>query len=175
MIPRHIEEKATSVLLRANCTAAPVDVVAISKALNIKLEEFDLEDEISGLFVVKQGKAHIGYNKHHADVRQRFTVAHEIGHFILHSKETVLFVDREEEKILYRNMASSSGEYQKEREANAFAAALLMPKNLLIKEIQGLKLKGALLVPSLTKKFKVSEEAMTIRLTNLGLIDYGLF
>jgi Zn-dependent peptidase ImmA (M78 family) len=175
MIIRHIEEKAEKVLQDAACFSAPVDVSMCALSLKIKLNGVDLNDEVSGLFVIKDKMAHVGYNKSHHVHRQRFTIAHEIGHFLLHSRDTFLFVDKEE-KILYRDRESSSGEYQKEREANAFAAALLMPKKLLLQHIFDFdNSKGESLQKYLSEKFNVSETAMTIRLTNLGLIDFGLF
>ncbi len=174
MILRYIEEKAEKILLDATCFRAPIDISCITQSLGIKLNEIDLDDEISGLFVVKDKVAHIGYNKFHHEHRRRFTIAHEIGHCLLHSKETPLFVDKGE-KVMYRNLDSASGEHQKEREANAFAAALLMPKKLLLQEIHAFENNGLNLTEYLVEKFNVSERAMTIRLTNLGLIEHGFF
>ena len=175
MIIRYIEEKADKVLKDTNCFTIPVDVITCASEMGIKVNEVDLEEGVSGLFVIKDKVAHIGYNKNHPENRRRFTIAHELGHYLLHSKETFLFVDKEE-KVLYRNMESSSGEHQKEREANAFAAALLMPKDLLLEEIKEYDFESGKKLPDfLANKFNVSEQAMTIRLTNLGLIDFGLF
>lgn len=176
MIFPHIEELAEKALKETNCYSVPVDVMKCAKEKGIEVKPIDtLEDGISGFFVTKGKNAHIGYNDSHSENRKRFTIAHELGHFMLHSKEESLFVDKEE-RSLYRNMDSSSGEIQKEREANSFAAALLMPKSLLKKEINSCNLE---LIGSITKylatKFKVSEDAMTFRLTNLQLLDFGLY
>jgi Zn-dependent peptidase ImmA (M78 family) len=175
MINRHIEEKAEKVLREAGCFRAPVDISLCAQSLKIELNEVDLNEEVSGLFVIKDKMAHVGYNKWHHEHRQRFTIAHEIGHFLLHSRDTFLFIDKEE-KVLYRDGNSSSGEYHREREANAFAAALLMPKKLLLHHILEFdSTSGESLQQFLARIFNVSETAMTIRLTNLGLIDFGLF
>lgn len=175
MVIPHIEALAEKILKETDCFSVPVDVMQCAKSKNIGVEATSLEDDISGFFLSKNKKFHIGYNSDHSENRRRFTVAHELGHYFLHSKEIPLFIDKLE-RSLYRNTESSSGEIQKEREANAFAAALLMPKTLLIREIKSCNVE---LIDSITKylssKFKVSEEAMSFRLTNLGLLDYGLY
>lgn len=176
MVTPHIEELAERILKETNCFSVPVDVMQCAKTKGIDVKAIDnLEDGISGFFVIKDKNFHIGYNNSHPETRRRFTIAHELGHFLLHSKEIPLFVDKAE-RSLYRNLESSSGEVQKEREANSFAAALLMPKSLLKKEINNCNLE---LVDSITKylatKFKVSENAMAFRLTNLELLDFGLY
>lgn len=172
---QHIEELAEKILKEANCLIVPVNVTKCVKSNNIKLQEVELEDDVSGFFIIKDKTAHIGFNKYHSDKRQRFTIAHEFGHYILHSKDTPLFVDTTE-KTLYRNVDSSTGEMEKERQANAFAAALLMPISLLKREIDNCDISSIdSITDHLAKKFKVSEKAMTYRLTNLGLLDFGLF
>ncbi|WP_460881211.1 ImmA/IrrE family metallo-endopeptidase [Pontibacter rugosus] len=74
----------------------------------------------------------MGYNPVESVVRQRFTIAHELGHFVLHQKYSELFIDKE--KPLFRNQESSTGEHKREKEANAFAAAILMPQFLIFQE-----------------------------------------
>ena len=99
--------------------------------------------------------------------RQRFTIAHELGHLRLHSKDQPVFIDKAP-KVMYRNNASATGEIHKEREANAFAAALLMPKDLIANVIENCKCGGDDAVKYLAKEFKVSDQAMSFRLSNLG-------
>jgi len=73
----------------------------------------------------------IGYNSFESEVRQRFTLAHELGHFILHSdnKDDYLFVDNA--KVMFRTNKTSNQDYRREREANIFAASILMPQSLI--------------------------------------------
>src|SRR5574343_470703 len=84
-----------------------------------------------------------------------------------------LFVDQKKFKVMFRDEMSSTGEIKQEREANAFAAALLMPKSLLIREIQKLPFDLAdedeNVVVKLAQKFEVSTQAMAFRMANLGL------
>lgn len=149
------------------------DVKEIALKLGLQVTEHDLGDNVSGVLYIGQGKGTIGYNKSESEVRRRFTIAHEIGHFILHRLEHEIFVDRKEFKVLYRDDNSSTGEFQNEREANAFAAALLMPRTKLIKELEKMKLdlgddkEDA--IKELARIFKVSSQAMMYRISNLEL------
>lgn len=177
MIFKYIEEITEQLLRDLGLFSIPVDVFEIARQKGITVTPVNTLGEVSGLFVINDKMSHISYNANEPETRQRFTVAHELAHSLLHSKHIPLFVDKPE-KIFYRNIDSSSGEYQMEREANAFAAALLMPNALLQGELK----KSALdmdmasnLTDHLAKRFNVSEQAMTFRLTNLGLIDFGLF
>ena len=79
----------------------------------------------------------IGVNSHHHVNRRRFTVAHELGHLILHRKALAgrVHVDRRF-PVLMRDSAAASGLDPREIEANQFAAELLMPTPLLLAEIR---------------------------------------
>ena len=75
----------------------------------------------------------LSYNPNGSLVRQRFAITHEIGHFVLHKKQASekIFVDKDF-LVKYRNSKSySSSEHRDEQAANAFAAELLMPENLI--------------------------------------------
>jgi len=151
--------------------ASDIDVKRIAQYLNVDVQSTTLEDDISGLFVIKDGKPYIRYNRNEHEHRWRFTIAHELGHFLLH-KDTPLFVDRKE-RIFYRNTLSTTGEVMKERQANAFAAALIMPKHFLELELEQIP-PNKEPVAHLAKIFNVSMLAMSFRLSNLGY-DFGLF
>jgi Zn-dependent peptidase ImmA (M78 family) len=116
----------------------------------------------------------IGANKSHHPHRQRFTIAHELGHFLLHKGETV-HVDegRGALAINLRDSESSKGEDNEEKEANLFAAELLMPAKFLKKDLEGKSfdlLADTTLLDGLAKKYQVSTQALTFRLANLGYI-----
>ncbi|MGE5590999.1 MAG: ImmA/IrrE family metallo-endopeptidase [Bacillota bacterium] len=83
--------------------------------------------------------------------RQRFTLAHEIGHWMLHRNDQEYFAHR----------PGSRGRY--EREANQFAAELLMPFPALQKAA------GQMAFGELAAHFEVSREALAIRLEETGL------
>src|SRR3954470_4270018 len=74
----------------------------------------------------KQGRYIIGINSSHPETRKRFTIAHEMGHLVLHQLDQV-HVDKQF-LVKLRDDISSQAIDPHEIEANAFAAALLMPE-----------------------------------------------
>lgn len=172
---RFIEEKTTSLLKSNGYYTVPILVESLVKSLKIDLEPVITDENVSGFFLTKGAKHVIGYNNREPQQRIRFTIAHELGHWHLHSKEAPLFIDKKEKVRFNRDGNSSTGELTLEREANAYAAALLMPEELLKQEIEKLdQTEGAELVKQLSKKFMVSEQSMAYRLSNLDLIEVGL-
>ena len=170
MIHQEIENITESILNKLNIRSyKDIDVEKISTYLNVDIKSENLDLDISGLFILKGEKAYIRFNKEENETRQRFTIAHELGHFILHKNSKPLFVEKSE-KVMYRNLDSSTGEIKKEREANAFAASLLMPKKFILSEINAIP-PYETIISYLSKRFKVSEQAMSFRLANLGLIS----
>lgn len=103
-------------------------------------------------------------------MRKRFSIAHEIGHFILHDEN--LHVDEKmRSNVQYRNEYSSLGVDDHEIEANQFAAEILMPEEMLLKDATKLKDKSPeVAIEELAKLYDVSIQSMTIRLTRLGVI-----
>jgi len=174
MTINQIEEKAALLLKEHDLFYAPIPVKKVIKKLNVDIKPDKLGNEISGLLVIENNKAVIGYNSEESNVRQRFTLGHEIGHFVIHctnESRNKIFVD----KIMYRKNFSSTSEKRQEMQANVFAASLLMPKELVKKEFNKL-LRGSEyiteeeIVFEMANKFKVSEIAMTYRLINLNLM-----
>lgn len=99
----------------------PVPVGAVAKRLELSVASKTLPTEISGSIRFDQGTYKIEVNNTDAPVRQRFTVSHEIGHYLLHRD----LIDAEgiTDTVLYRSTLSSA----KEAEANRIAAAILLP------------------------------------------------
>lgn len=169
MIFKHIEESAELLLRENGFYSVGFDINKLVKTLKIDLVKkvFDFDSDISGLLAIGNDKVIISVNTLEDPKRQRFTIAHELGHLKLHSKDQPVFIDKAP-KVMYRNNASTTGEIHKEREANAFAAALLMPKNLIADAIDNCDYDGNDVIKFLAKEFKVSEQAMSFRLSNLG-------
>jgi Zn-dependent peptidase ImmA (M78 family) len=104
--------------------------------------------------------------------RQRFTIAHELGHYLLH-KGTKLHFD-EDFRIDYRDATSSDATKREEVEANGFAAALLMPERILMRDWRRLEPNDKEIpetIRALAKRYRVSHKAMELRLVNLGFIS----
>ena len=93
-------------------------------------------------------------NASHPPTRRRFTIAHEIAHFIRHQEN---IGDGVVEDALYRSAAFTS---KMETEANELAADILMPWTLLNAKLQN----GMTEIEELARYFEVSEQAMAIRL-----------
>src|SRR5687768_10712824 len=108
----------------------PIDVHWLAEKLNVQIKPEALDDDTSGVLVIKNNLAVIGVNKFHHNRRQRFTIAHELGHFILHGKNSNIFIDKKY-FTFYRDQDSAGGKDEQEITANAFAAELLMPQHIL--------------------------------------------
>lgn len=162
----------------------PIQLEKIASLLNLEVsiglpDSTSFEDlSYSGhVSVSDKGEGKIWINPFESEVRQRFTFAHEIGHYVLH-----LFGDgkkefRDDAKTLRRGGSWNKDEYQ----ANNFAAQLLMPEYLLLeygakliedykKNNNGDAISVIPFVSSLAGAFNVSQAAMTYRLKNLKLI-----
>lgn len=172
MIFKHIENKTLEILNELGINeASKIEVDKIAKHYGIDVDKADLDAEVSGFFAYKNGTPYIRYNPENIKPRQRFTIAHELGHYFLH-KGRPLFVDGVVQ-VMFRNNNSSSGEFLKEQEANAFAASLLMPQPFIEKELTKMP-EGNEPIKYLADKFGVSEQAMSFRLSNIGY-DFGLY
>ena len=177
MAPRYslAKKEAASLLRRARVTKPPVPVEKIAALLKaeVVMQPFHGQGEVSGVvYRNKDGTAIIGVNSSHPPQRQRFTIAHEIGHLLLHVDED-LHVDRNF-PIGLRSGRSTESTDVNEVEANQFAAALLMPADLLARDIQPFMGKDVLFaINRLAKKYEVSEQAMSIRLSALRYVELG--
>lgn len=162
-----IEKRASELLAKHAQHAAPIDVIRMIESEGINLVVDDMDDDHSGFLLVENGAATVAINSEHHPNRQRFTAAHELGHYVLHSQgRDRFFVD----KAYFRGPSASAGTETQEIEANRFAACLLMPAELLKDYASRARLTD-LEVYRLSTAFQVSEQAMTLRLANLGLIE----
>lgn len=173
MIYHDIERIVNDIIVKANIIKGPVNVETICQNFDILLESIEAEDSLSGFFLINDEKKKvIGYNSKHSSNRNRFTIAHELGHYQLHYKSNqTIFIDNSTK--FFRNDVSSSGMLKQEREANAFAAALLMPINLVENELKKINHNKSTpeIVSKMARIFEVSEESMKFRLINLGVFS----
>ncbi|WP_226698719.1 ImmA/IrrE family metallo-endopeptidase [Qipengyuania gaetbuli] len=140
---------------------APVNLGGLASELGLEVYQSTLEPKISGL-IEPSNTAPSGFliklNRHDPIVRQRFTLAHEIAHFLLHRFDIGRGVV---DDTLYRSNLSD----RKEVEANKLAARLIMPMRKIREEMSQLEhLTEDQIVEHLAKKFKVSQEAMRIKI-----------
>jgi Zn-dependent peptidase ImmA (M78 family) len=136
-----------------------IDPVTIAEKFGFTVfkSTFD-SDNISGMVINSNEEKSIYINENDSINRQRFTVAHELGHIILHHEAN----EKSYKEVDFR---TNSGFDVRESQANSLAAALLMPRKK-ANEIWS-KLKD---VDDFADAFKVSKQAASIRLDNLGLI-----
>lgn len=170
MRPRYALAKrsAQELLRKGHIEKAPVPVESLAALVNAEITFEPFDGALSGMVYRREdGNAIIGVNSLHPPNRRRFTVAHELGHLLLHGDE--LHID-EGFPFAFRDEVSSLAVDPAEIEANQFAAELLMPQEWLASEIHGqhLDIESEEVIAALAKKFGVSLQSMTHRLTNLG-------
>lgn len=171
---KHIRALAEKLLTEHNVRSEPIDVAKLAKAIGVKVQEQPAEDDLSGFLYRDRAKktAIIGVNSTHAPNRRRFTTAHELGHYLLHDFDDV-HVDRQF-KVWLRSEASSQGTDLEEKEANLFAAEILMPARLVERDIEKIgvfDLMDEEVIAKLAARYGVSAQAMSFRLSYLGYIE----
>lgn len=148
-------------IIRPFLRSAPVRVAGIARALGIEVKAATLKPRISGQIQPSDTSPsgfRIRINRHEPSVRQRFTIAHECAHYLLHRDQ---IGDGLEDTILYRSSLSD----RREAEANRLAADLIMPRDLVTQSLRELGGRPTSAVAAeLASKFEVSEAAMKIRL-----------
>ena len=134
----------------------PVQPQLIARVMGVHVVVQEFAPEISGRIERRGGYTWIRLNKTDNDKRQRFTVAHELGHFVDRKDEDFEYVE-------HRGPLASQGSDAGEVFANSFAAELLMPETMIHKLLQsGMEAK------QMARELEVSVEAMVIRLESLG-------
>lgn len=166
-------KKLAQSLIESYKLATPVDVDTLAAQEGISIRKETLEDNVSGMLVIKDEQSVIVVNTSHHTNRQRFTIAHELGHYFLHRNFSNVFFD--ESLLFFRDETSAQGTKFQEIEANAFAAELLMPEQILRKKLSQESLDALddveqSALGQLASELQVSCQALTIRLTRLGLI-----
>jgi Zn-dependent peptidase ImmA (M78 family) len=142
----------------------PINPILLAERMGISVNySSTLGDGVSGVIVKEEADdmPRIYLNVNEAPARQKFTCAHEIGHYLQRKAANDLrfgFVDSRDE-------LSSTGTDANERAANGFAAELLMPAFAVRKFYA-----DGLNASKLAREFGVSEQAMNFRLRNLYLV-----
>lgn len=161
---RRGREAAQALLVKHGVTGPPVPVERIARLEGARVEYAPLAQELSGLAHIRAGVPIIGINATHSAARQRFTLAHELAHVLLHRTELerAVHVDK---GSLRRDALAAAGVDRKEIEANAFAAELLMPQAILADALRGqtVDLEDDEMIARIAKRFRVSETALRFR------------
>jgi Zn-dependent peptidase ImmA (M78 family) len=156
---RRAEKEAIRLLNESGIYEPPVNPVEIARSIGVQVRfvTFSGESEgVAGLY--NPADDAILVNQGEAGVRQTFTIAHELGHKVLHQE----WAKSEAYKVLWRDPKRQTKD-RWEQEANAFAANLLMPRQMV-------DAYRTFPVTVIAKIFAVSEAVAGYRLKNL----YGI-
>lgn len=163
--PDTIEELAAQMVSDSGISSHDfnsLDVIQLAQSLGCKVEEVDFDPDTISAKVQKvaDGSYLIQVSRRDSAKRQRFSIAHEISHIVLHDDDEFVewrkpLSDYDDPDMLY-----------KEVQANMLASALLMPKEL-VKKVWG-ETKD---IDDLAEAFNVSRSAAYYRLDNLRLLN----
>lgn len=169
-----IEEFANRILNNFKIDTYPVPIVTIAEKIGFKCFGAFLKKNISGVVKIDANLIEDYYtdkviliNVKENPGHRKFTIAHELGHYLFDFNET--------QKTAYLNaydLSEDSQNSEEEQRANRFAAALLMPSTEFINQFQKLKNKNYTkfeIVVELTQHFFVSRTAIEKRVEELGL------
>lgn len=142
----------------------PLNITKLAQLLNISISYEPMEEDKSGSLELDKptGRWLMTVNSLHHPRRQRFTIAHEIGHKIRHGGLS----DKFEDTTFFRSTESD----HREVEANKFAAELLMPKAAFEKYIKTVSRE----VEDIADHFQVSSMAVRVRAKELGFKGHAL-
>lgn len=138
----------------------PVRLGAMAEALGLNVRLSALEPGISGLIEVAGNTYSIKINRHETRERQRFTLAHEIAHYLLH-RHLIDEAGSIKDTVLYRSGQSERVEF----EANRLAADLIMPDEPIKTDLA--KIRSPLtedVLEFMARQWQVSKAAMEIKL-----------
>lgn len=139
---------------------APVDLDCMARDLDVRVTyDAGLPESISGMIEREGNGFHVTINAGHSPKRQRFTLAHELAHRILHAD---LVGDGITDNAMYRSATLPD---EKERQADSFAAELIMPAQ----KVRRLYKAGVTSFAAMAEAFNVSFEAAKVRMRWLRL------
>lgn len=167
--PTDLRRQVKELLEEQGIASAPIPVERIAVALGATIRRSPLDESLSGMIYLKGRKPIIGVNSRHHQNRQRFTIAHETAHLVLH-RDTIIedvHVDRRF-PVLMRDANSATGMEKIEIEANRFAAELLMPTFFLLRALKtrGFDIDDEEPLKKLARYFRVSTQALQYRISN---------
>ena len=145
----------------------PVKLGSLARELGVEaIKISSMRTGISGQIANENGFYVIRVNRNESRERQRFTIAHELAHYLLHRHIIDSSPEGITDNVLYR-----SGEPERiEYEANRFAADLVMPMDLIERKLN-IDFDGFITeatIESLAASFGVSKSAMEVRLSTLS-------
>ncbi len=166
------QEEARKILRHLKLSRPPIAVGKVARHLGAHIRYSPFDGEISGMVYILAGVPIIGVNSLHRRNRQRFTIAHECGHLVMHRHLLSHEVHVDKQFSVLRR-TSSSGSNRIEDQANQFAGELTMPKRMLEAAIKRnaedymIDIDDSIIIKKLAQEFRMSENVMKIRVGNL--------
>lgn len=137
---------AWQILIREQVSELPVSVSRICHNMRIPIKLYDSDDDNSGYSILTKSGPVIFVKAYEPSTRQRFTVAHELGHILLNHVGIYFLVNREPSKT----------DNPIEQAANVFASRLLAPACVL----WGLNVRDSKMIAELCQ---ISEQSAEFR------------
>ena len=171
MTETEIKNKVNEVFHETDLVSTPIQIVAIANFYGFKVYQMSMDDNVSGMILSDEKNIKnfdhnkiIVINANHSDTRKRFTIAHELGHYILQNKPNSCYA--------HRDLGSYDSD---EKNANSFASALLMPEKDVLNQVKALKqqsphINDFSLTSIIANTFDVSFSAAQVRLKKLNCI-----
>lgn len=151
----------------------PVKIRKLVKSQGVAIETEKLEPNVSSI-LFRGKEPRITLNRRHSRSRQRFALAHALGHFLMHGGggAAVFLTDL----TVHLRAGDPARSDPRELEANAFAMDLLLPEHLLrneLRESEGIDLSDESRIEDLAARYRISPHLLVLRLSRLGLV-WGL-
>ena len=153
------EMKAAEILKDAGINIPSVDVEGIAESLFLKIVQSDTREH-GGRALLEDGEIHV--NASEAPAGQRFSIGHEIGHYLLHPDGFGFSAHEDPESELYAEDPTK----ELEREADYFSSVLLVPSRWLRKDVN-----AGFMPAGLAKRYQVSQEVIFIALERNRLLN----
>ena len=159
----------------------PIDIDEIAQRLDVQVT-YDPQLQARGIageirFTNSRPIITLEPEQNSYEPRRRFTLAHELGHYCLHSSQCRTgFADSQ------KSMSRTDAYWDPyEFEANTFAAQLLMPQDLVVEHTQQIiadyqaqtqqeQIPKTVYIDTMARRFNVSYRSMAYRLSTIGLV-----
>lgn len=162
------EVQARSVADEFGLVSEPVDPEPVASKLGVIVVRQPTAPDVSGMLLRRDGRLVIGLNSNQPPARQRFALAHCLGHLKLHrSRDLILDTAARYSLGSLPSMPTD----REEAEANRFAAGLLAPESAVRRAaVETSFTTGTELVEILAERFGMTVPAMGYRLMALGVV-----
>lgn len=164
---RVLRREAARLLSKCGVAGPAVPIERLAGQCGAEVRYLPYEGELAGMLARSGSTAVIGVNSRHHRNRQRFTIAHELAHLLLHDLE--VHIDRDF-RVVPRGAAVPTAKGAMEIEANRLAVEMLVPYDMMLDDIgdAGIDLESVEDVGPLARRYGVSRQVMMHRLARMG-------